>query len=86
MIQAISGEYSWTHPDVPLVDEIWVAVRLGIGVLMIAMGAASAIRRKSDVTFADFSIQAVTEVRVVNCPRCIQVLNRPADIAVSSET
>jgi len=49
VIQAISGEYSGTHPGVPLVNDVWVAVRLGIGVLMlIAMGAACAIRRKPE--------------------------------------
>lgn len=38
------------------------------------------------VTFADFSIQASTELRLVSCPRCVEVLNRPADIQISSET
>jgi hypothetical protein len=37
-------------------------------------------------TFEDFSVAAVTELRLVSCPRCLEVLQRPADIQISSET
>jgi hypothetical protein len=38
------------------------------------------------ITFADFSIAAVTDLRLVNCPRCVEILQKPADIRVSSKT